>query len=161
MSSYYKLFVKGYTYRENCYYCKYAEQKRISDITIGDYWGIRKQHPELFKDDKWFEYGYEGISCVMVNNEKGQSVVDSIGDRVELLPTTYEKVSVGNGQLRHPTPCPKEREAVLDLYNEKGFGAVDKAFIEYEGKNLQRVKVKSLIPTGFKKKVKKLKRKLH
>lgn len=161
LSSYYKLFVKGYTYRENCYYCKYAEQKRISDITIGDYWGIRKQHPELFKDDNWFEYGYEGISCVMVNNEKGQSVVDSIGDRVELLPTTYEKVSVDNGQLRHPTPCPKEREAVLDLYNEKGFGAVDKAFFDHEGKNLQRVKVKSLIPTGFKKKVKKLKRKLH
>ena len=97
----------------------------------------------------------------MINNEKGQSVVDSIGDRVELLPTTYEKVSVGNGQLRHPTPCPKEREAVLDLYNEKGFGAVDKAYFEHEGKNLQRVKVKSLIPTGLKKKVKKLKRKLH
>ena len=71
----------------------------------------------------------------MVNNEKGQSVVDSIGDRVELLPTTYEKVSVGNGQLRHPTPCPKEREAVLGLYNEKGFGAVDKAYFEHEGKN--------------------------
>lgn len=161
LSSYYKLFIKGCIYRENCYSCKYADQKRISDITIGDYWGVREQHPELFKDDKWFEYSYEGISCVMVNNEKGQSVVDSISGRVELLPTTYEKVSADNGQLKHPTLCPKEREAVLDLYNENGFSAVDKAFIEYEGKNLQRVKVKSLIPTGLKKNVKKLKRKLY
>ncbi|HAR87529.1 MAG TPA: coenzyme F420 hydrogenase, partial [Ruminococcaceae bacterium] len=71
LSSYYKFFVKGYIYRENCYSCKYATRKRISDITIGDYWGIRQQHPELFNDDKWFEYSYDGISCVMVNNEKG------------------------------------------------------------------------------------------
>lgn len=158
LSSYYWLFVKGYTYRENCYSCKYANQKRISDITIGDYWEIRNQHSELFKDDKWFEYGYEGISCVMVNNDKGQNVIESISDRIELLPTTYKKVSAGNGQLKHPTPCPKERDTLLDMYKNQGFVAVDKAYNEHKGKLSNTKKLKSLVPVGFKKSLKKLKR---
>ena len=32
-------FLSSLTYTENCYSCKYAQKKRISDITIGDAWG--------------------------------------------------------------------------------------------------------------------------
>ena len=160
-SSYYKLFVDGSIYRENCYDCKYANPKRISDLTIGDYWGIIKQHPELFKEDKWFENSYNGISCVLVNSGKGQEMVDELTDYMEILPTTVEKVAMGNGQLRHPTPRPKEREKILDLYKEKGYAAIDDEFNKYLGKKLYYIKLKSSFPTKLKKNLRKLKRKLH
>ena len=46
LSSYYSLFLKSVTYRENCYSCPYANNSRVGDITIGDYWGIEKQHSD-------------------------------------------------------------------------------------------------------------------
>ena len=35
--------MKGTIYRENCYTCPYATKERVSDISIGDFWGIDNQ----------------------------------------------------------------------------------------------------------------------
>ena len=48
-SSYYQMFLNGYTYRKSCYFCPFASEYRQGDITIGDYWGIELVHPEYLK----------------------------------------------------------------------------------------------------------------
>ncbi len=67
-SSYLYYFTKGWLYRENCYRCPYACEHRPADITLGDYWGIEKQHPELLGKGRWDES--KGISCVIINTKK-------------------------------------------------------------------------------------------
>jgi coenzyme F420-reducing hydrogenase beta subunit len=56
--------------RSACYNCPVKSFKSNSDITIGDYWGIEKNHPG-FDDNK-------GISFVSVNSLKGKEIYDSL-----------------------------------------------------------------------------------
>ena len=50
-SSYYRFFLDGETYRDSCYECPFAQDKRIGDLTIGDYWGVEKYSPELLNEN--------------------------------------------------------------------------------------------------------------
>lgn len=56
--------------RPSCYFCEYSNLKRAGDISIGDYWGIEKYHPEL--DDN------KGISLVLVNTGKGRTIIQDL-----------------------------------------------------------------------------------
>ena len=60
---YLKAFLDTSIFRENCYQCPFARSERISDITLGDFWGLKKKLPQD-------EY-QKGISCVLVNSNKG------------------------------------------------------------------------------------------
>lgn len=119
LNSYNTLFLDGYTYRENCYSCKYAGPNRISDLTIGDYWGIETEHPELLSQG-----GYDeklGISCILVNTEKGRMLCDALHDLLRLNGSTFEKVQRRNGQLTSPSKKAQGRDCVLELYKQGVF----------------------------------------
>jgi hypothetical protein len=49
--------------------CPYAATQRIGDITLGDFWGIHRSHPEL-DDDR-------GVSEVLINTSRGQRLFDA------------------------------------------------------------------------------------
>lgn len=53
--------------RPSCFHCKYRGVKRITDITIGDFWGIKYKNPE-YDDNK-------GTSFVLINSKKGESLL--------------------------------------------------------------------------------------
>lgn len=94
--AYFTAFLKSYTFRESCYHCRYASIKRISDLTIGDFWGLDKSVVE--------EYSLEnGVSVILPNTEKGLSFLDKVSDLLELLPRPVEEAVAGNSQLRHPS----------------------------------------------------------
>ena len=42
-------FLKSIDYTENCYYCRYASQSRVSDISLGDSWGSELSEEEKKK----------------------------------------------------------------------------------------------------------------
>lgn len=71
---YFNAFLWGYSQRNVCFECKYANQKRIGDITIGDFWGIDKILPEI-NDNK-------GVSLVLCNTQKGFNVINKINNFV-------------------------------------------------------------------------------
>ena len=52
--------------RISCYECFFSKPDRYSDITIGDFWGIRKFYPELSVE--------HGVSIVQVNTVKGEKL---------------------------------------------------------------------------------------
>ena len=119
-SSYYDMFLKSEIYRENCYTCPYACKVRVGDLTLGDYWGIQREHPELLTEAGGTFVEADGISCILVNSKKGQMFLKKAGTRIELASSTLEKVSNENGQLNYPSQCPETREYILRLYQEKG-----------------------------------------
>lgn len=155
LSSYYYYFIKGYTYRPNCYSCKYACKDRVSDLTIGDYWGIEQQHPELFVDKKWNDQIYDGISCVLVNTPHGKDLFDHASQKLVVVESTVEKVRKYNGQLNQPTIYNEEGKKLMALYAQYGYVAVEKHFVKEMGKlRILKYKMKCIMPTIFKRKVK-------
>ena len=80
---YYGSFLQGRTLRPSCYQCRFKGQERIGDITIGDFWGIEKSHPD---------FSIKHGSClVMVNTEKGIQYFSEIKEQLRFIEATYEE----------------------------------------------------------------------
>lgn len=137
-SSYYYYFLKGLFYRESCYHCPFASDKRAGDITIGDYWGIEKEHPELLKRIN----KYKGISCLILNNEKGKKIIKKFGKYLELYESTFKQIQQNNGQLNNHVNKPAEYEKIMEKYVTNGYVALEK---EYEKKLGYRLYVNKII----------------
>lgn len=153
LSSYYSLFLKSETYRENCYSCQYAGEKRPGDITIGDYWGIEDEHPEYAKENGGkFDFS-DGVSCVLVNTENGRNWLETLNPQISFAESTFKQVQNRNHQLKAPSQHTQIREKVLKLYAEKGYAAIDEWYYNglgfkkyiYEAWNLLPRKVQLLI----------------
>lgn len=146
LDPYYKSFLNGSTYRECCYNCKYAKIERVGDITIADYWGIKKEHPDF--------YDKNGVSAVIINTNAGFKAFENIKDKVEYRDTEIEKIIAKNKNLQEPT--------IRNSIRNNAYKDIDrKKFINYSKKNLKFKKdikdiIKNLIPIKIKKKIKKI-----
>ncbi len=141
-SSYYWLFLKGATYRESCYHCPYACMERVSDLTIGDWWGIQEAYPDYIGKESNQLDPNEGISCVLVNTKMGENALEKYGCLLKLLPTDPDAVANGNRQLRQPQVAPEFRDAIMELYKNGGYPAVEQWYqkrLGWKGK-LRRLK---------------------
>lgn len=133
LSSYYRLFLESATYRESCYSCKYAGQQRVGDITIGDYWGIKEEHPEYLVTNGGTMDEDKGISCVLVNSVHGKQMLEKMMSAVEVMPSTFLKVAKHNAQLNKPSPKSDNRDIVLEIYKTKGYAFVNKWYYKKIG----------------------------
>ena len=94
-------FLKGLSYTENCYSCRYANVSRVSDITLGDAWGSDLPQVEQSR----------GVSLILCQTEKGVSLVEK--SPLLLLPVELETAVAGNAQLRKPAEKPELRGRFL------------------------------------------------
>lgn len=76
---YVKCFLKSLSFRDSCYTCPFAQEKRSGDITLGDFWGLSAS--SIIKTKK-----KNGISAVLINSNKGADLFRSIKDTIH-----YEK----------------------------------------------------------------------
>lgn len=150
-SSYLYYFKKGWIYRESCYRCKYTCEHRPADITIGDYWGIEKQHPEYLRKNGWNES--KGISVVIANTEKGEIFLNSMDGAIEFKPSEFDKAASGNAQLKRPS-TPGNRDCILAIYKCGGWRALEKVFRKSIGLKYYSSQIKALIPARLKRIIK-------
>lgn len=146
LSSYYALFLDSETYRENCYSCKYAGKKRIGDITLGDYWGVEDEHPEILAENGGRFDKSMGISCVLINTKKGQQLLDCIEEKIERVPSSYEKIAKRNNQLKCPSSHSNVRDTIFELYKQKGYSAIDQWYFKRLGIKRYAYKFWNYIP---------------
>lgn len=147
-SSYLYFFLHGYIYRENCYNCKYACQNRPGDLTIGDYWGIEKEHSDCLKSGMIDES--KGVSVIIANTEKGKRFIEAHRELFTLCNSTFEKAAHGNAQLNVPTKRSPQREVYLDIYRKGGWKSMEDTFRKKRGIKRYSGYVKSLIPVKLK-----------
>lgn len=88
--------------RRCCYDCRFRRAHHSSDITLGDFWGIETEVPELF-DDK-------GISAVMINSPRGRKIFEDIKGELVYRQVSFEAMARHNAVIRQPD-MPKNREA--------------------------------------------------
>lgn len=152
-SSYLYYFTQGWIYRENCYSCKYASSHRPADITLGDYWGIEKEHPEYIEKSEWDES--KGISVVIANTNKGLGVLKNLTEYLDLRESSFGKASSKNGQLKRPS-TPGKREEILNEYLSNGWNGLEKRFNEKIGIQKYKSQLKSYIPKSLKRYLKRV-----
>ena len=114
---YMRLFLSNICLRPSCYDCHFKGFPRVSDLTLGDCWGVEQHSPEM-DDDK-------GTSVVIVNTEKGNTLREKIAGRcvwkeekldVLLPPTADSRKSV--------QPHPNRRRFFLLMVEDKPVSAL-------------------------------------
>jgi hypothetical protein len=110
LDAYYALFLANLSLRPCCYECKYASTQRQADLTLGDFWGVKKHHPDLFDG--------QGTSLILANTEKGKQLLQTLHSSARLEQVRNVRPFPPN--LARPTPRPKYRAcffARVDLAN--------------------------------------------
>lgn len=133
LDRYGKHFMDGDCYRESCYQCAYANIERVGDLTVGDFWGIAKSHPDF--------YSPKGVSSVFVNTEKGEHLFEQMLELADVQEATLEEGLVKQGNLVKPTVRPENRE---NFYRD-----IDKAdYIQKMKVGVQmKERIKAALPT--------------
>lgn len=150
-SSYYQMFLNSYTYRENCYTCPYASDRRPGDVTVGDYWCIDLVHPELLRENGGPLDHESGTSCLIVNSERGRLLLERFGGGIRRWDSTYENASKYNRQLTAPSVLKPERDQVLAMAKE------DYAVLDaWYQRRLRKIKMKRAARAAIPKPLKKL-----
>lgn len=152
LTSYFYMFLQSIIYRENCYSCPYARAERVSDITAGDFWGVYQVHAEEMNKSNMSNL--KGVSCMLLNTEKGLQYFDKIQDKLDYFESTVEKVAKNNKQLREPSKYVSERENVLQIYREQGYYGVEQYFPKIIGNRKYFYILKNLAPKGLKRRIK-------
>lgn len=124
---YYKNFLQGNIYRENCYNCKFAKLERVSDITLGDFWGLNKD--SIVYDDESL-----GISAIIVNTIKGQKCFELIKDISLIDKRDLSEVQKSNKQLNCPMKKNWKHRVYVKKYPLLGFEQTFKKMVSIKQK---------------------------
>lgn len=116
---------KNLNMRESCYDCKYKNGNNYSDITIGDFWGVRGISP---KDSIY------GVSAIVVNTEKGDKLLVSLGDNICKMRRPQQMMTEGNPAYIKSPERPEEREEFFDAVINQG---LEMALQKYNSKSLK------------------------
>lgn len=120
--AYYDLFLNLKTLRDSCYSCPFAGPLRPGDITVGDFWGVNRNRPDVLEGGR---FDVEcGVSCLLVNTERGKEALQRHGSDLNQFEVSFDDIAKGNDQLRHPSELPEDRDAYLDAYREGSWDEV-------------------------------------
>ena len=88
---YLQSFLKNMNLRRSCFNCVFRTVERVSDLTLGDFWGCEN----IWKD--WMEN--KGYSLIFVQNEKGKKFWNSIQNGIISREVDLEKVLAYNQSM--------------------------------------------------------------
>ena len=149
---YYASFLRCEIFRESCYKCKYANMYRIGDITIGDFWGIKKYYPD-YDDSK-------GVSAIIINTAKGESLFNLASGKFDFFECKELEIRDVNTNLNVPSPRTEIRNTIYHGIDELSANHFFKKF-KYSNAFVLKVKkkIRKLIPSKLKNIIKKLRTK--
>ena len=117
---YMKAFVGNYCLRESCYDCSFKSTQRVSDFTLGDYWGIWNQNPEM--DDN------KGTSLLLVHSIKGNKILEAISNQLDYIQVDLDESIKENPSMIKSSPINKDRSVFIGIIIREGFKKAIKNF---------------------------------
>lgn len=132
----------GLVVRPCCLECKFKDFPRFADISLGDFWGIKKFYPDI-KDTS------AGFSVITSNNEKGDFLLDSIKNNIFLREVNLDEVTAGNIHLLQPYDphygsSDKVREQFFSDLQLIGFDNTIKKYVNHPYPNKYRLFIKKV-----------------
>jgi len=111
---YAKTYYDHESMRPSCYQCKFTNLSRPGDITLGDFWGVKESHPDIYDE--------LGISFVMKNTEKGDKLIRMLYERGDVF--SAKVCETKQPQLYKPVRKPVTRKWFWRAYNARGMGYI-------------------------------------
>ena len=110
--------------RPSCYKCPFATLERVSDITLGDLWGVHMYCPELYGENG-------GSSLVVCNTDKGKEVFKLAQDKLYGHELKIDDALKYQGPMRKSISQNEKREQFMtDLKGTKTFKSINKEWAE-------------------------------
>lgn len=104
---YMRSFLKNASLRSSCLSCPF-KRRCGSDLTIGDFWGVKDSHPEAFDD--------MGTSAVLVCTGKGAAAIEAVSQSFVWGESSFAVIAAGNSSLVLPAkPCVNRYDFMHDL----------------------------------------------
>ncbi len=123
---FYSVYHKNLILRPSCYNCKFAQEKRIADITIADSWGFKSEN-DIPK------------SLIIFNSKKSEKYLDYIKKEMNIIEVRKEDFKLS--ALEHPAKRPSNRDTFWKIYLNEGYLSAQR----YVGNNTLKGKVKRII----------------
>lgn len=105
-----KLFLENICLRPACHSCRFKGFPRVSDITLGDAWGISGVLPDMDDD--------QGTSLILVNSAKGQALLTRIQSRIACRPEALDALLPVYADSRTSVPPHPRRSAFFAAVSE-------------------------------------------
>ena len=118
LSPYLYSFMHAMTYRYSCYDCRFARIPRQGDITLADFWGVNEFFPNIDSTN--------GVSLVLVNNEKGFDIIEKIKVECDMRVSTISEGAKHNGNILHVSEMHSCRTHIYHDIKEQGYKAIAK-----------------------------------
>lgn len=118
---YMKLFLKNFDLRDTCYNCNFKKEKRKSDITVADFWGINNVRPEM-NDEK-------GTSAILINSQKGKILFDNIKKYIEYTKENVEDIKRYNPSFIKSVHYNEKRLEFFDDLEKEEFEELIKKYL--------------------------------
>lgn len=106
--------------RPSCHNCKYAARKRAGDITMADFWGIEKLHPEF--------YDTRGVSLLLVNTTKGADMFSAMEKDYACLPAAIGDALSTQPHLSRSAAIHPQRAEFWNEYRSRGYKSAIKKY---------------------------------
>lgn len=119
-NNYMKLFLSDVSLRESCFNCNFKLENKYSDLTLGDFWGVKKYYPEM--------YNKKGVSAIIINTSKGEELFKLIENDLEYKSCNVEQISVGNPCLIRSVERPIKRDLFFKKIDNESINNLIKEF---------------------------------
>lgn len=103
---YMQLFLKNYSLRPSCYSCHFKGIQRISDITLGDFWGIENVYPDFSKN--------RGVTLVILQSKRGERLFGKIKANVIYKEAPLPQAVLPNVSMYRSPNQPQNRNCLFE-----------------------------------------------
>lgn len=147
LDPYFHAFTKGLTFRKSCYDCIYANTNRVGDITLADYWGIQKFHPQIMSP--------KGTSLIWISSEKGKKFFSKIQDNFYLCESNAKFATTYNPHLKYPVKKNPFNDLIYSNIDTYDFEKLYRLFFKTENRvhyylRLIKQELKNILTKYFK-----------
>lgn len=113
-------FLNNISLRPSCYNCKFKTKEHLSDVTVGDLWGVQHILPEM-DDDK-------GVSVVMIHSKNGGTAIESILAKTRYKEIEYESILKYNSAMIKSVKRNKNRDKFFEKMDVWDFDILVKKY---------------------------------
>lgn len=121
-NNYMKLFLSDIALRESCYNCSFKLGNKYSDITVGDFWGVKNHYPEM--------YSKNGVSAIIINSKKGQDIFETLKEKISYKECQLDEIVLGNKSLKYSSIKPIKRETFFRELDEQSIERLTKKYVK-------------------------------
>ena len=118
---YLRTFLTNAALRDSCLDCRFKGDNYVSDITLGDYWGISSKIPSMNDDG--------GTSAVVIRTDAGAKAFDRIRDKMKTAPSGERDLASANAALvKSSRPHPRRDECLGMIERGEPFEKIASSF---------------------------------